>query len=1689
MSDPSFQTNAAVVDPFATSYDKYNNLVVGADSYNVSSGQQSWIDSAGDAVTYGLHGAWTSGVNSFINTGVTIANWFGAGLEEADTYKDLLASDANTAEYYAAHKEGIDLAGFIAGSMIPGFSGIKALQIAKKGTGAIPSMLGLFSNPRERIIKETMDMIKQGAPSVDSVVRMNKYKAIALGFGDQAMQAAVWETAVTATMGAAPTLDNQHWTDIAFNLGTGALIGGAVGGIWDAFGAHGLYKKAQIAADLSKRPYEATTNLGKGDFVTGDRVIAIIDSLNKIPAATTELETATAQATRKKAIEVAKIELGKIAPDADVANTLLDKLLEQKAAGTITNDDLVDMLGGATKIQRVTEADTEQPRVFYVKSAVNKDTGEWGSPITHEPEGSKPQPYVLKDQQTKPKISTFAEFENGSDAFKNGADIWINAEGKAVVNSKAPNIQRSLKPGFTNSAKTEGAPLIVNLKTGVVSDTAIPVIGDLAAQGKIVFKENAPDILRVGDDAYKFSLSKYQDSLYGDNYLEANARHIWAARRGVRQYDNININDISMLDALAAQQAKGPIDKKILDSANIIDAAGEKKNLGKFLEANKLPDVIENVKRANMYEYTERTYGSKLGSNGLPVGRDLRELSARFNVPQNWLEDGMPKIAALDDISIPAEQWAKPNSAKIIYQVGDPVKDIDGMVARGMPAILGRIDRAKDLATTTWVNFAKEFDTLFPNIDARFSQMKTDSLGSGPTALGFNNPNYNTPGELWSAVGAAVHQMKLDMIQKARDLMAPHVLAITNDEVAAAELGVLTNILRASPENYRLVPGTNYMVLKDLAEHVKMVQVGSDANGPIMRMGFTPEAEAHLPVDSFGKSYLLRIAGDQGEEVLPKGKYAAYKLNPKVAAFLESSTRLNDTRLIHDNNFRAAQGISKTIELGNVYAPPVDTRKYNFWALVREPGQNGASSSSVASITAATEADLATKIAKAKSEGYEVYTKKAIERNHKVMGDYEYNMNMSENVVDSSLKRKGVLSDFYPETKADRVLDDWNSWHDRQETRLLRNMVELKYAQQFAELTDLGANYVELATSRIGKVSAFTGKSAVNPYDDYIKTALDLPKTAEYRLWHEANEKTEAFFDSAFRFAKTTFTQANTGKLSFEEANNIAQKYGMGKPFVTAADYLESTGMLAPKPYLRNFIQGVNSLMAATTLRLDAMNSLINTISTPILLSHEISSLRKNFGTAEGIARLNDLMTTKLPDGSGLNIPSATKLLYNSVHNYFGPAGKELLDSYSKSGLELSLLRQHQEMLGGLSAFTGKEDAKTISSMLSKAVATGSKLTGNDFAERFTRFVSADVMRQVCDALGVDDPAVRLAMQRTFVNRVQGNYIASQRPVAFQGVIGQAIGLFQTYQFNLMQQVFRSIENGDKKSLGILFGLQGTLYGLNGLPLFSALNTHIIGNAPGNPTHTDIATAIPRLVGKDAGDFLMYGGASWFTNAALYSRGDINPRQITVLPINPMDFPAIAGVTGFVKNIYNMGAKLADGGNFTQTMLQGLEHNGLSRPLAGLAQVVQGYSTTNAGDLISRTSEVNAISQAARMLGAKPLDEAIALDAKYRSTAYKAKDVARLEQLGSSVKTAFVAGGQPSDEQVQKFMTEYAASGGRIENFNSFMVNAMKNSNQSTINKFMLQLRNPVARNMMEIMGGEGLPDYTNAPSTGGVRG
>jgi hypothetical protein len=458
--------------------------------------------------------------------------------------------------------------------------------------------------------------------------------------------------------------------------------------------------------------------------------------------------------------------------------------------------------------------------------------------------------------------------------------------------------------------------------------------------------------------------------------------------------------------------------------------------------------------------------------------------------------------------------------------------------------------------------------------------------------------------------------------------------------------------------------------------------------------------------------------------------------------------------------------------------------------------------------------------------------------------------------------------------------------------------------------------------------------------------------------------------------------------------------------------------------------------------------------------------------------------------GQGDMILSPAKLYAQAQKNFFEDSwkgGGTLMKRYSEAGYVVGDSAKFHNILDDF-ALQGTETVVDMTSRLNRGIATakelaekGRTLTGNKFAEDYNRFISADVMRQLTDLAESHGLLTRQESHsyiNTFVNRVDGNTVASQRPMMFQGPLGNAIGLFQSYQFNLMQNLFRYSAEGSKKDVAMLLGLQGTFFGLNGLPGFQFINTHVVGTASGNKNHVDLYDATYGAAGKQMGDLLMYGLPSDMLRTNLYSRGDINPRHLTIVPTTIADIPAVGGFVKVLGNIKETFGKIAGGANVWSSFLQGLEHNGISRPLAGMAQVLEAtgpsgqvYSTTNKGSILF-SNDLVSLASLSRLAGGRPLDEAVVNDGVFRIHSYQQADRAKMNKLAEIVKTSSIMGQVPDDEQIVQFAASYAKSGGKQVNFNKWMLDQMKNANANEAQKITRQLNNPFAQKVQVLMGG-----------------
>jgi hypothetical protein len=482
-------------------------------------------------------------------------------------------------------------------------------------------------------------------------------------------------------------------------------------------------------------------------------------------------------------------------------------------------------------------------------------------------------------------------------------------------------------------------------------------------------------------------------------------------------------------------------------------------------------------------------------------------------------------------------------------------------------------------------------------------------------------------------------------------------------------------------------------------------------------------------------------------------------------------------------------------------------------------------------------------------------------------------------------------------------------------------------------------------------------------------------------------------------------------------------------------------------------------------------------------------------GNQELGGELAKLAKIDLP-GTDSQILAPAKLVANALEAMVKDGSKGPLKAKYKSwGLTTDRVEQMALLiddftLKGTETVTELE-AKTASGFARFKVAarelaeSGEKWTGNKFVEEANRFISANVMDQITSLAvkhGVMDERTAQVYINQFVNRVEGTILASQRPLIFQGPIGQSIGLFQRYQFNLLQQLFRYASEGSKKDVAMVMGLQGTIFGLQGLPAFQAINTHIVGQLSGNPDHRDAYTFTYGALGETAANFAMYGLASNILQTNLYTRGDINPRHLTVLPTSLQETPLVAGWSKFFGSMYETFGKIKGGGNVWESILQGIEHNGISRPLAGFAQVFQAggpegkvYSTSNQGSILY-SNDLMTWASITRMAGGRPLEEARANDHLWRFRTYEAARKSSMASLAETIKSTIIQGNEPSEEQIEGFAEKYTKLGGRQENFNRTMLRLYKNANVSQAEQLATKLKSPFSQDMQLLMGGD-LPD------------
>lgn len=1104
------------------------------------------------------------------------------------------------------------------------------------------------------------------------------------------------------------------------------------------------------------------------------------------------------------------------------------------------------------------------------------------------------------------------------------------------------------------------------------------------------------------------------------------------------------------------------IDKALREGAEKITLQGAKGEKFELIGS----DAIRNHLLEAKAEVIEAQKGLKHSTNFIEVASDVRK---------DFIEGGSkvsPEVAAFAQQSYakelsdfvgkeisPADLHLKPRFAKATYDTA-AVSDEQGRVLDGLALIKHREKLATQATDLVFAKFAGAVGEAFPKISEDLLR-KANRTGTGAGTFTNAGAAYGTLEETTSYIGSLTAELTRSRINKLTEDINPTGYKLIQNPQDAVRFSGINEIISNTPERFVLNDAGNMLIPEKIRNYQRALEAGEDVPAPTLFKG-TPE------------------------EILLETESGA------LLDAVRSHIALNGTRNQTWKELNAVQGNTDNKALDTFRPVRPNPRDYRYVAFVKDETLIGVGHTKM--LFASSSKELEDQIAKVPSQ-YKIYTKGESEEFYNARGEWEYDKTLHENYIDHDLTSRGISSRFFPQTDPQKIVNDWLGDHVSKENALTKQMVLVKYEKEVNELRRLGEQFTNTSGSRTGRdtiVDSLTS-SDKNPYMAQIKAMLNITKSEEVPLLTTLNQTLDRYASRAWDKAQAVFGR-QAGKVTQEkvdEINDIFEELGIKSAYYDSAINIMANSSV-PRGALTSFVRKANAFLTTTVLRLDPFNALNNLLGNTVLFSSELKTLTSAIekGSAEGAGDLAKLMKIGVPGVDGELIKSPAKLIANSFARLHGEGKEALLEQYKLRGLLPDLSDQYYKSLDAMT-LTGSEgisDLNKLSSKLDQAWEAfgkaGEKFTGNRWVEQFNRLVAADVMKQITEVgvkHGVLDEKAAWAYVNTFSNRVNGVIRAAERPLAFQGPIGQAIGLFQSYQFNLMQQMFRYVGEGRAKTVALAAGLQGSIYGASSLPAFNLINTSLIGGASGNTEHKDLYSATQVLFGQKGADWIMFGAPSNVLRASLFTRGDTNPRTWSIVPnpTNPGDIPFISAFAKVFSSTQAAISQASGGAPIWNSFLNGIEHMGLSRPLAGMAQTARAFTnedgkvlSTQANGTILGSNDLASWATLTRLVGSKPIDEAITSNAYFRVQGYMAADRAKREKLGTELKLNLQGDGEVNSEQIGEFAQRYMELGGKQKGFNSWFMEQYKNTDRSRAEALANGLNSPYARYMQEIMGG-----------------
>jgi len=674
--------------------------------------------------------------------------------------------------------------------------------------------------------------------------------------------------------------------------------------------------------------------------------------------------------------------------------------------------------------------------------------------------------------------------------------------------------------------------------------------------------------------------------------------------------------------------------------------------------------------------------------------------------------------------------------------------------------------------------------------------------------------------------------------------------------------------------------------------------------------------------------------------------------------------------------------------------------------------------------------------------------------------------------ADLGLAKTGTGASAIPQISTD-VLAETAGGYQHYINAQVRNLADLA----LSDITDTLDNFSVINKAATeGQTLSFVRSITQAPKDaaaSMKNLLLGNPSLGEYEGWRSINKSFEVGMSMGANAVGTAFKLAASPRFknpfsskkaldpeamksfNYEVFEKELKKAGVVNPFevydraVAIEKYGVSTLLDTPDTSKR-IITASNALAATIALRFGELaHPIVNLMSMPILTT--LANAKNMPESFMGVQR----GTAKVP---------TSQIMFEGIRQMNSPRFKSINEKWEKLGYFKPLVSEASEVLRASRSFEKGAIAKIENALDSKVVEWASWTADN--SEQFSRKImmntGAALAKRLYPELG--DNGVTI-FARDFMDKALGNYTASQRPAFFQGTMGVAMGLFQTYMLTLAQGVYRAAELRDFGTLGKAAMAQSTIFGTSSLPGFDYVSKAIAENF--SDENVDLTTGTYRALGDTGASFALYGMPSNLTGAAFYTRGDVDPRFPNVLA-GADNVVAVNMAIQMAQAVGSVGKAVASGDQDTgQAILQALSLQSMSRPLARMSELASDYSMTKAGNTVQNAEEVwSNTGMIARVMALRPMEEAKLREAQHLNQYYGTVDRDNRQAVVNKLRTA-IRNGTVDSERIAGWAEEYFRNNGTPTGWRSAYKSAIAKTDMSGKEALMDKLRDDDPLNYM----------------------